>query len=65
MANINSNKQRQMQNINKVVIRQSDKDYTTSGVIISNTKNIKTGSMQISKLPTKDPVILTILSTAS
>ena len=31
-----------MQNINTVVTRQSDKDYTTSGVIISNTKNIKT-----------------------
>lgn len=29
-------------NINTVVTRQSDKDYTTSGVIISNTKNIKT-----------------------
>ena len=31
-----------MQNINTVVTRQSDKDYTTSGVIISNTKNTKT-----------------------
>lgn len=29
-------------NINTVVTRQSDKEYTTSGVIISNTKNIKT-----------------------
>ena len=28
--------------INTVVTRQSDKDYTTSGVIISNTKNTKT-----------------------
>ena len=31
-----------MQNINTVVTRQSDKDYTKSGVIISNTKNTKT-----------------------
>lgn len=31
-----------MQNINTVVTRQSDKDYITSGIIMSNTKNIKT-----------------------
>lgn len=31
-----------MQNINKVVTRQSDKDYTKDGVVISNTKNTKT-----------------------
>ena len=31
-----------MQNINTVVTRQSDKDYTKSGVVISNTKNTKT-----------------------
>ena len=31
-----------MQNINQVVIRQSDKDYTKDGVVISNTKNTKT-----------------------
>ena len=28
--------------INKVITRQSDKDYTKDGVIISNTKNTKT-----------------------
>ena len=31
-----------MQNINTVVTRQSDKDYTKNGVVISNTKNTKT-----------------------
>ena len=31
-----------MQNINTVVTRQSDKDYTKDGVVISNTKNTKT-----------------------
>ena len=31
-----------MQNINKVVTRQSDRDYTKDGVVISNTKNTKT-----------------------
>ena len=30
-----------MQNINTVVTRQSDKDYTRNGVVISNTKNTK------------------------
>ena len=31
-----------MQKINTVVTRQSDKDYTKNGVVISNTKNTKT-----------------------
>jgi hypothetical protein len=32
--------------------------------LLLRTKNIKTGRIQISKEPTKDPVSLTILSTA-